>query len=520
MRRDIRMSSPLKATRSIAERPLTSNGIHVPNTVHSERHVVDMHYYKSLLRLQIKETSAELSQMTKEKEFYKHALGGYEKVRLDEVENQSRVAELKAELYDVSSALEILRQKQYDPGFGGLEALSRSREEIERNCLELVDARISLRDRVQERKSIVSEKSAQLESFISRLNANERAVVKQSRESNQQVRKDIYLMQKDLQEALKKENKLKTEVNGNAMVKLERDLKSTRARIHEAEKELVILEKPPLEQKESILQYVEEMNAKTLSIEHNVKQMLLQISSIQSGHAERRAARREESDRLQLIKAKGAEIDLLMRKLSDDRDMIESNISIVQSKIERIAEDKYIRKKVEADHNEQIFIETEVHASRHTATQLGLELQRRRAELSRLETAEATCVKEISDLRANAVKLEKHLADSLDVELLKKTKENELQELEERLMSTQTHENDLTAVLHDKNACLHAINMELSQNQFHQKLLSVDDKLKHVNEQIADLNQNMESILFTKEKAKLAQITRKINELLIFHQTQ
>ena len=518
------MHSPVKIPRTTAERPLTSNGIHVPKTSHAEREVVDLHYYKSLLRLQIKEIANEIEKMQHEKEGLLEALEDEEAIKQECGELQSRVTESKYELFDVNESIEKIKLKPKDRGFEELELLIQSRELKEQHCMDLLGAKSSLLEMVQEQSSVVSARREELDQFISRMNANERANIKQIRDSNVEIKKEVLRVQEEVREALREEKILESELSKNDNISRMRDLKaalhSVSSRYESAQKDIEILQQPLPEQKEIILQYVKEMNSQTATIETKVKEMLLQLSSLETNSAELRAARKEDSDKFKLIKAKGIEIDSLMIKLEDERGKLDAKVISIQNEIEKAAEDKHCRIKAQSDLTEIKFLETELDASKYTAAQLEVELRLRREEMAKLDKADVTCIKEISDLRADINDLEKKLALSLDVEQLRQNRTHELSQLDEVSKRLEAEETALAKEFETKKSTLQAKLMRLSQNEMHGKLSRVDEKLKFVNDEIAKLSRTLESVQFTKEKQKLGEMIGKVNDLLVMKQLE
>jgi chromosome segregation ATPase len=281
-----------------------------------------------------------------------------------------------------------------------------------------------------------------------------------------------------------------------------------------------ILQKPLPEQKDVILQYVKEINSKTAAIETKVKDMLLQLSTLENNSAELRATRKDDSDKFKLIKAKSLEIDSLMKKLADERAKLDEKVVSIQKEIEMASEDKHSRKKAQSDLTEIKFLETELDASKYTAAQLEIELRLRREEIAKLDKAEVTCIKEISDLRADINDLEKKLALSLDVEQLRVNRTQELSQLGEVSRRLEAEETALAKELETKKSTLQAKLMRLSQNEIHGKLSRVDEKLKYVNDEIAKLSRTLESVQFTREKEKLGEMIGKVNDLLVLKQLE
>ena len=248
--------------------------------------------------------------------------------------------------------------------------------------------------------------------------------------------------------------------------------------------------------------------------------MLLQLSTLENNSAELRATRKDDSDKFKLIKAKSLEIDSLMMKLADERAKLDAKVVSIQKEIEMASEDKHSRKKAQSDLTEIKFLETELDASKYTAAQLEIELRLRREEIAKLDKAEVTCIKEISDLRADINDLEKKLALSLDVEQLRVNRTQELSQLGEVSRRLEAEETALAKELETKKSTLQAKLMRLSQNEIHGKLSRVDEKLKYVNDEIAKLSRTLESVQFTREKEKLGEMIGKVNDLLVLKQLE
>lgn len=402
--------------------------------------------------------------------------------------------------------------------------LVQSRELKEQHCMDLLGAKSSLREMVQEQSSVVSARREELDNFISRMNANDRAVIKQIRDSNVDVKKEVLRVQEEVRNALREEKILESELSKNENISRMRNLKaelhSVSNKYESAQKDMEILQKPLPEQKDVILQYVKEINSKTAAIETKVKDMLLQLSSLETNSAELRATRKDDSDKFKLIKAKSLEIDSLMKKLADERAKLDEKVVSIQKEIEMASEDKHSRKKAQSDLTEIKFLETELDASKYTAAQLEIELRLRREEIAKLDKAEVTCIKEISDLRADINDLEKKLALSLDVEQLRVNRTQELSQLGEVSRRLEAEETALAKELETKKSTLQAKLMRLSQNEIHGKLSRVDEKLKYVNDEIAKLSRTLESVQFTREKEKLGEMIGKVNDLLVLKQLE
>jgi chromosome segregation ATPase len=342
--------------------------------------------------------------------------------------------------------------------------------------------------------------------------------------SHLETREELKASREAVSEAEEVLNSLQREISENQNISryliLRTDLKRIQNNNRGSQEDLELFAKPISEQKLIIAQNITEANSRSTILESKVKEMVSNLASLKANRAEIISSRRETSDKYKIIQAKSEEIDALLRKLSIERENLERNIAEFHSNIERVAERIHVNKKTEAANAERVLFESDLDASKYTSSQLEIELRKRRKELEELDTAEATCVNEISNLRAEIAALQAKLADLLDVEKTRESKTNELHDLEKSCERSEEQVASLSKQLDEEKTLLASKNTLLRQNGVHAKLAIVDEKLNLVNREISELKQKMDSHLFTSEKRNLSEMIEKVQQLLMKQQRE
>ena len=302
------------------------------------------------------------------------------------------------------------------------------------------------------------------------------------------------------------ENNVRANPNIRKSVDLENMIKSLDNERKRLEQELNIFSLPVSEQKDYILKFVKDLNARNSEMENLLKQVSGETKRTEEIALAVRADQRDRCEKYNIVANKKVELEAVLIQAGEEKNRLDSLIKDLQTKILRTTErisklknDKETRPEIE-------LLKSENEASAFTVTQLRNGLKERNRELKRLEDVENAYISEIASLSQNTTVYESKLIQLESVEKLKEQDELKSIELEERIRSLQADIASKQGELEERERALDQLRSQANGDPARAKLLALQDKLSTINAEIETLNNRIVEAKLIPEKQELMRL--------------
>ena len=480
------MSSPVRVSR-----PLTAGGITglKPHTS-GVRQVKDAHYYRSLLKLRIREAGAEVDRMRIEIGDLQVVVRQSEELNKVQLALQLQIAKDKAELLDINAAIECLITGSHPKPTEVADIGSQITEE-QRACESFLEAKTRL--------------SAQLQTTQARFESlRDSWSWALGTESVNALLKDCGEARDRMRRVTEDHSQLQAAVSGNTELKerlrLQEAIAATTADKTAIQRQLEMFSKPVGQQREWIINWVKTTRVNNTELEDESRAVSAEIDAMQQTLAGIQRGNPVDVEKIRMLQAREAEMEDALRAFGIETADLRNRIAS-------------IRDKHEAGHQMQL-LSVDLVNSRLTSAKLMRERDERKAEMARLGTVEATYVEEVSRVQAELDRVRSAITELSDVEQLKRDRVTQACDMESQLSTLDKKLQDMQMTCHAASVKLEGRKLRLTESRIHQELRALDEQASSLDDQVDAIVRRISSASFEVERRDLTRLVEQISGAL------
>jgi chromosome segregation ATPase len=492
-------------------RPLTAGGLRAVTKTGPGK---DAEHFKSILKNRVNELSEQLGIFRAKVEAKKRILNRESELLDEQARLNQEIECLKTVLYDTNETIIRSRLKKEERGLGNLDALKVEHGALETHCDQLLHEKHRLCELGRENDKKLESLRMSLTSALGKLTQEECDEFNKVRSQVDDIDAQTELTRRRISGIKAEISEIERNVKNNSYIRrsvdLENMIKSLETEQKTLEQELSIFGLPVAEQKDHILKFVKDLNARNTEMEALIKHLASDTEKTEEMALAVRSDQRDRSEKYNLVAQKKTELDSLIKHAHEEKTRLDSLIASLQAKILRTSERLSKLRHEQETRPEIDLLASENQASMFTVEQLQRGLEERARELKRLDDVENAYLREIANLSQQAITCETRLAELADVEKIKKLEIEKLVELDEEVRNLQNNLSEKQLQLRERQELLAVLRNQLQVDPMRSKLLLVQDKLYNVTQEIDKLNSRLVDSQFIPEKEEMLNLLRKI----------